>query len=79
MRLAAAYPTLAVREALLECALHGAQHLRAHAAALALYLAGRAEGTFDWNHRTLFLQFGVDDERTRAAAMRELRALMNAD
>jgi hypothetical protein len=76
LRLATAYPTERVKQALLECAVHGAQHLRVHAAALALYLAGVADDEFDWNHRALFLRFGVANEHERAEALRELRALM---
>jgi hypothetical protein len=77
MRLATTYPSERVKHALLECAVHGAQHLRPHAAALALYLAGVADTEFDWKHRPLFLRFGVDNEDVRAEALRELRALMD--
>jgi hypothetical protein len=78
MRLAEQHPTAYVKDALLDCAIRGAPHLRVHAAALALYLAGGAKEPFDWDHRPLFLQFGEEEEATRAAAMSELRALMNA-
>jgi len=77
MRLAEAHPTDAVKQALLHCALHGAPQLRVHAAALALYLAGKADEPFDWSYRPLFLRFGEDDERARVDAMVELRALMD--
>jgi hypothetical protein len=76
MTMAEAHPTAAVRAALLECALDGADHLRVHAAALALYLAGRAAESFDWNYRPLFLEFGEADRAVRVKAMASLDALM---
>lgn len=70
------HPTPAVREALLACAMDGADHLRVHAAALALFLAGGAKESFDWSHRPLYLEFGESDRSVREAAMEKLRKLM---
>ena len=78
MRLAEEHPSEPVKQALLVCAIHGAPHLRVHAAALALYLAGVAKDAFDWDHRPLFLQFGEDDESVRVAALGALRSLMKS-
>jgi hypothetical protein len=76
MHLVNEYPTLAVRKALLQCAVEGATHLRVHAAALALYLAGRATEPFDWGHRPLFLRFADEDRSARLAAMQDLRRMI---
>jgi hypothetical protein len=77
MRLAKEYPRTEVRRALLQCAVDGAHHLRAHAAALALYIAGRAREPFDWTHRPLFLRFGDEDRSVRLGAMEDLRRLIS--
>ena len=76
MRFAKEYPTAAVRRALLHCSVEGAPHLRSHAAALSLFLAGRAAEPFDWAHRSLFLQFGEEDRSVRLAARQDLRRLL---
>jgi len=76
MTMAQDHPTMAVRQALLECALDGAGHLRVHAAALALFLAGGAKESFDWSYRPLFLEFGESERDTRVAAMEKLEKLM---
>jgi hypothetical protein len=76
MTLAEEHPTPEVQAALLDCALDGAEDLRVHAAALALYLAGIAQQNFDWNYRPLFLRFGEPDRNERLAALDELLALM---
>ncbi len=70
------HPTEAVRTALLQCAVDGADHLRVHAAALALFLAGGAAEAFDWSHRPRFLEFGEPDRAVRVAAMKRLERLM---
>lgn len=77
LMMAEAHPTEAVRKALLDCVIDGADHLRVHAAALALFLAGGAAESFDWAHRPLFLQFGESDRAARLAAMKDLKKLMN--
>lgn len=76
MRRAEEHPEPAIREALLWCAVDGAPHLRVHAAALALYLAGGATEAFDWAHRPLFLRFGEQPREERQAALAELLARM---
>ena len=76
MTMAEHHSTPEVRQALLDCALDGADHLRVHAAALALFLAGGAAEAFDWSHRPLFLEFGESDRAVRTAAMQKLRELM---
>jgi hypothetical protein len=70
--LAAEHATPYLREVLLDCARGGHPDVRVHAAALTLYLAGKAESPFDWNHRPFFLQFGEEDRTTREKAYAEL-------
>lgn len=76
MRHAGEHPEPAIRAALLWCAVDGAPHLRVHAAALALYLAGGARSAFDWEHRPLFLRFGEPPRAERQAALAELLGRM---
>ncbi len=76
MTMAEDHPGDAVRQALLECALDGADHLRVHAAALALFLSAGAQEAFDWNFRPLFLEFGEPDRAVRLEAMKKLKELM---
>lgn len=50
-----------------------------HTAAMLAYVHGKAELSFDWNLRPLFLRFAPDEtEAERAAAYRELMALIGA-
>jgi hypothetical protein len=76
MTMAREHPTAAMQQALLFCAVDGAPDLRVHAAALALYLAGRAKEPFDWNFRPLFLEFGESDRTVRLSALGKLTALI---
>jgi hypothetical protein len=69
---AARHATPFLREVLLDCARNGKPDVRVHAAALSLYLAGKADEAFDWNHRPFFLQFGEEDEQIRERAYVEL-------
>ncbi len=72
--LAAEHPSDAVRQAVLDCALNGADaESRVNAAAMALYLAGKSDSPFDWDQRPFFLRFGEDDRTEIQAAWRELR------
>jgi len=62
-----------VRQAVLNCALEGAEpEARVNAAALALFLAGLTDDPFDWDHRPFFLRFGSDDPKEVAAAHADL-------
>jgi hypothetical protein len=70
--LAEQHPSPRIEQVLLERALHGNEDQRIHCAALALYLGGKADEPFDWNHRPFFLQFIEDDRRTQVQAYREL-------
>jgi hypothetical protein len=70
--LAEQHPSPRIQEALLERALNGEEDQSIHCAALALYLGGKAEEAFDWNHRPFFLRFGESDRLTRIDAYREL-------
>lgn len=70
--LAPRYATPHLRKVLLACARSGHRDVRAHAAALTLYLAGKADSPFDWSHRPFFLQFGAEDETVRERAYTEL-------
>jgi len=69
--LAQAHPTPAVIDALFRAA---SRHRdgAVHAAALLLYLHGKAKDPFDWDQRPFFLQFGDDDPKVRRAAFEQL-------
>jgi HEAT repeat protein len=70
--LAEDHPSPRIQETLLDLALNGDEEQRIHCAALALYLGGKAEEAFDWNHRPFFLQFGDDDRKVQIKAYKEL-------
>ena len=70
--LAPEHATPLLRRGLLDVALHAEPEVRVHAAALALFLAGKAEEPFDWNHRPFFLRFAEDDADELLAAHKEL-------
>lgn len=66
-------PTPRIQETLLDLALNGdEEEQRIHCAALALYLGGKAEEAFDWNHRPFFLRFGDQDRNIQIEAYKEL-------
>src|SRR5262245_621802 len=65
-------PSPRIQETLLDLALHGDEEQRVHCAALALYLGGKADEAFDWNHRPFFLRFGESDRGIQIEAYREL-------
>jgi hypothetical protein len=74
--LAAEHPTPRIRKALLDAALDSKDStVRVNAAALAMYLAGKAKEAFDWDHRPFFLRFGDEDRDARFAAWKELAAI----
>jgi hypothetical protein len=66
------YATPYLRNVLLDCARIGQPDVRVHAAALCLYLAGKAKEPFDWEHRPFFLEFGEEDPKIRKRAFEEL-------
>jgi hypothetical protein len=66
------HPSPRIQETLLDLALNGNDDQRMHCAALALYLGGKAESAFDWNHRTFFLRFDDADRNVRIEAYKEL-------
>jgi PBS lyase HEAT-like repeat len=66
------HPSPRIQETLLDLALNGDEEQRIHCAALALYLGGKAEEAFDWNHRPFFLRFADDDRNARIEAYKEL-------
>ncbi len=70
--LAEAHPSAGVRKALLKLALDDGETMRVHAAALSLYLAGKASVAFDWEHRPFFLRFGEEDRKSHKEAHHEL-------
>lgn len=41
-------------------------------AGMLMFLHGKAESSFDWNHRPLFLRFNTEDRAERESAFREL-------
>jgi len=66
-------PTPRIRETLLDLSLNGDdEEKRINCAALALYLGGKADEAFDWNHRPFFLRFGETDRTLRIEAYKEL-------
>jgi hypothetical protein len=71
--LAEGHPTPRVKRALLDCARLGAPTTRVNAAALLMYLCGKAEEPFDWNQRPFFLRFQTEDNQELRAAWMELR------
>jgi len=72
--LAEEHPSPQIQETLLDLALNGDEEQRIHCAALALYLGGKADEAFDWNHRPFFLQFGDSDRKVQIQAYAELCA-----
>jgi hypothetical protein len=70
--LAEEHPSPRIQEALLDLALEGNHDQRVHCAALALYLGGKADEAFDWNHRPFFLRFGEEERHTQIEAYKEL-------
>jgi hypothetical protein len=66
------HPSPRIQEALLELALNGNEDQRFHCAALALYLGGKAEEAFDWNHRPFFFRFIDEDRNVQIEAHKEL-------
>jgi hypothetical protein len=66
------HPSPRIQETLLDLALNGDEEQRIHCAALALYLGGKAEEAFDWNHRPFFLRFGDEDRNVQIEAYKEL-------
>jgi hypothetical protein len=70
--LAEDHPGPRMQETLLDLALNGNSDQRVHCAALALYLGGKADEAFDWNHRPFFLRFGEEDRQTQIDAYKEL-------
>jgi HEAT repeat protein len=66
------HPSPRIQETLLVLALNGNEDQRIQCAALALYLGGKADEAFDWNHRPFFLRFGEEDRKTQIEAYQEL-------
>src|SRR6185503_4807588 len=66
------HPSARIQETLLDLALNGTEEQRIHCAALALYLGGKADEAFDWNHRPFFLRFGDNDRNIQIEAYKEL-------
>jgi hypothetical protein len=66
------HPSPRIQETLLDLALNGSEEQRIHCAALALYLGGKADEAFDWNHRPFFLSFGDEDRGKQIEAYKEL-------
>jgi hypothetical protein len=72
--LAQSHPTPRIKRAVLDCArLANAPATRVNAAALLMYLCGKAEEPFDWNQRPFFLRFATMDNQELRAAWVELR------
>lgn len=71
--LAQSHPTPRVKRALLDCARLTDPVTRVNAAALLMYLCGKADEPFDWSQRPFFLRFGSEDMKELRAAWTELR------
>ncbi|HEX8339280.1 MAG TPA: hypothetical protein VF624_00075 [Tepidisphaeraceae bacterium] len=75
LRLAEAFPTPAVKQALLYAS-NFRNETAMHCAALLCYLCGKAKEPFDWSMRPFFLKFHADSNSlTRGEAMAELQAM----
>jgi len=68
-----------VVKALLSGALHRDGEAAVHFAALLSFIHGKAPEPFDWNQRPFFLRFHTADRGERAAAFRELCAVIGVD
>ena len=71
--LAENHPTPRVRRALLDCARLADPVTRVNAAAMLLYLCGKADEPFDWSQRPFFLRFSTEEKGELRAAWQELR------
>jgi hypothetical protein len=71
--LAESHPTPRVKRALLDCARLSNPTTRVNAAAMLMYLCGKADEPFDWNQRPFFLRFGTEDNQELRVAWTELR------
>ena len=72
-------PSPRIQDTLLDLALNGDDKQRIHCAALALYLGGKADAAFDWNHRPFFLRFSDQDRTVQIEAYRELCQRLGVD
>ena len=79
MDLAARYPTPAVIDGLFRSLLREDREMGVHAAALLLFLHGKAREPFDWEQRPLFLRFNTQDRVERAAAFRVVARMCGVD
>ena len=50
-----------------------------HFAAMLMFVHGKAESSFDWKHRPLFLRFNTEDRAERESAFRELCEKIGVD
>jgi hypothetical protein len=71
--LAQSNPTPRVKRALLDCARLTDATTRVNAAALLMYLSGKADSPFDWSLRPFFLRFATEDNQELRHAWMELR------
>ena len=71
--LAQSHPTPRVKRALLDCARLAEPTTRMHAAAMLMYLCGKAGEPFDWSQRPFFLRFATEDNQELRSAWTELR------
>ena len=73
LNLAQTHPTPRVKRALLDCARLAEPATRVNAAAMLMYLSGKAEDPFDWEQRPFYLRFASEDNQELRAAWMELR------
>jgi len=68
----AAFHPPPVVEALFRAALRREGEVAVHCAAMLMFVFGKAQEAFDWDHRPFYLRFHTEDRAEREAAFREL-------
>jgi hypothetical protein len=78
-RLAARHPSPAVKDALLDGALHATDGRAVRFVGILFFLYGKATEPFDWGQRPFFLRFSTDNPKKRRAAFDDLCAILDID
>jgi hypothetical protein len=76
---AAEHSSPPVLRSLLNCAIHGNDDIRVHAAALVHFLYGGSSSSFDMNFRPFYLRFASKNRQERQDAYRELCVKIGID
>jgi HEAT repeat protein len=77
--LAIAYPTPAVKAALLQATLCAGDRMGVHHAATTLFVFGKAEGLWDKAYQAFYMRFATDDRVERRKVFDELCAIIGVD